>query len=160
MKTLSAPVRIVIATVSTLAVGWTSSLLMGDALVTWYPFLRKPAFDPPNAVFAPVWTVLYVLMGLAAGLVWARGLDVPGRRALRLYAVQLVLNVTWTGLFFGLRMPLPALAELAVLIVLIGACLRAFRRLRPVAGWLLLPYLAWSCFAFVLNAAIVVLNSR
>lgn len=155
---LSTPLRIALLVVITVAVGFASSLSMGDALTTWYPTLNKPSFQPPNWLFAPVWTILYILMGIAAGLVW---LPAPGpevRKALWVYAAQLVANVLWTVLFFGLRQPLLALVDILLLVGLVAWCITLFRSVRPFAGWLLVPYLLWICFATLLNASIVVLN--
>ncbi len=127
------------------------ALFMPDA---WYAGLRKPSFNPPGWVFGPVWTVLYLLMGVAAWLVWLR----RGRTALGLFAGQLTLNAVWTPLFFGAHAPLAALVDLALLWVLLLATGVGFFRIRPVAGWLLMPYLAWVSFAAALNLQIVRLN--
>jgi tryptophan-rich sensory protein len=123
---------------------------------TWYPELAKPAWTPPGWIFGPVWTVLYLMMGTASWLVWrerprARALV---DRALALYAAQLALNVLWSVVFFGLRRPGWAVAEIALLWLAILATLLAFRRVRPAAAWLLVPYLAWTTFAAALNGAI------
>jgi tryptophan-rich sensory protein len=132
--------------------------LTGDAIESWYSGLAKPSFNPPNWVFGPAWTALYSMMAVAAWLVWRE----RGRRdvsiALVLFLVQLALNAAWSGVFFGLRNPAAALAEIAVLWLLIAATLFAFRRVRPVAGWLLAPYLAWVTFASALNFEIWRLN--
>ncbi len=120
----------------------------------WYVALSKPSWNPPGWVFAPVWTALYALMGLAAWFVWrARGWSGAGT-ALALFVGQLVLNAMWTWLFFGLHRPDLALLEIALLWLVILATLLAFWRVRPLAGALLAPYLAWVGFAIVLNAAI------
>ncbi|HEY0977861.1 MAG TPA: TspO/MBR family protein, partial [Flavobacteriales bacterium] len=112
-----------------------------------------------NAVFGPVWTILYILMGLAAGLVWNVGPERSDvRRALAIYVLQLGLNVLWTLLFFGLRSPIAALVDILMLLGAIIWCMQVFGALRPAAGRLLLPYLAWVLFASVLNTAIVALN--
>lgn len=124
----------------------------------WYDALEKPPWTPPDWVFAPVWLALYGMMAVAAWLVWrARGFGgAPG--ALALFGVQLALNVAWSWLFFGLRSPGLALADLVALWVAIVATAVAFRRVRPVAGGLLLPYLAWVTFAGALNLEIWRLN--
>jgi benzodiazapine receptor len=121
----------------------------------WYSALGKPAWTPPGWVFGPVWTLLYVTMGVAAWLVWARaGWGWP----LLPFVVQLVLNGAWTWLFFGLRSPELALLDIVALWVMILVTLIVFWRVHPVAGGLLLPYLAWVTFAGALNAAIWHLN--
>lgn len=117
----------------------------------WYAALAKPAWNPPNWVFGPVWTTLYVLMGTAAWLVWRQGGFAAQRTALLLFMAQLVLNALWTPLFFGLHSPGLALAEIIVLLVAVSATIHSFRRVSPLAAALLVPYLAWGCFATALT---------
>jgi translocator protein len=125
----------------------------------WFQALEQPPWAPPDSVFGPVWTVLYTLMGIAAWLVWrARGFR-GAPAALGLFLVQLVLNVAWSGLFFAMQRPDLAFAEIVVLWAAIVATLVAFWRVRPLAGALLLPYLAWVTFAAALNLAIWRLNA-
>lgn len=116
-----------------------------------YAELDKPAWAPPPGVFGPVWTVLYLLMGVAAWLVWReRGLA-GARGALGLFGAQLALNALWSWLFFEWRLGGLALAEVVLLLVLVAATAVAFRRVRPLAGALLLPYLLWVAFATALT---------
>ena len=123
----------------------------------YYADLRKPAFAPPPWLFGPVWTVLYAVIGVAAWLVAKRG--GPGTSgALGLWGGQLALNAAWTPIFFGLRAPGPAFAEIAVLWVAVAATTVAFFARRTLAGALMLPYLAWVSFAGLLNFAIWRLN--
>lgn len=123
----------------------------------WYQTLARPSFNPPDWLFAPVWSVLFALMAIAAWRVWRT--DHPDRlRALALFGLHLILNLLWSVLFFGLQQPALALADLVVLWLAILAVAVAFARIDRVAGLLLAPYLAWVSFAGVLNAAIVVLN--
>jgi translocator protein len=125
----------------------------------WYAALEQPSWAPPDWVFGPVWTALYFSMGLAAWLVWRRrGLDAPWG-AHGIYAVQLVLNGMWSWIFFGLQRPGLAFAEILVLWLAIVATVVAFGRVRPLAGGLLLPYLAWVSFAAALNGTIWRLNA-
>jgi len=130
-----------------------------NAVDDWYPTLRKPTWTPPAWVFAPVWTVLYLCMAFAAWLVWRRADRSERRTALILFAIQLVLNVAWSGLFFGLRRPGIAFAEIVVLWGAIAATLWAFRRVSAPAAWLFVPYLAWVTFAAALNGSIWWMNS-
>lgn len=125
----------------------------------WYAELQKPEWSPPAWVFGPVWTVLYLLMGIAAGLVWKRYGFSGARTALGLFLAQLVLNALWSWLFFGLRLPGLAFGEIVVLGILILATAIAFWRKRPVAGALLVPYLLWVAFAAALNFSIWRLNA-
>jgi tryptophan-rich sensory protein len=123
----------------------------------WYVALEKPPINPPSWVFPVVWTPLYALMGIAAFLVWrAAGERLVPAHAL--WALQLLLNAAWTWLFFGFRLPWAAFAEIFVLIVAIAAMIFAFARWSRTAAWLMAPYLAWVCFATVLNGWIALLN--
>jgi tryptophan-rich sensory protein len=124
----------------------------------WYAELNKPGWNPPNAIFGPVWTGLYLLMGVAAWLVWSRDGFRGARLALSVFLLQLVLNGLWTVLFFGLRSPALAFADILLLLVAIGATMILFWRHTPLAGGLLAPYLAWVVFATVLNFQLWRLN--
>jgi tryptophan-rich sensory protein len=124
----------------------------------WYQALAKPAWTPPDAVFAPVWTVLYLLMGIAAGLVWLRRASVGAYPALALFGIQLALNALWSWLFFGWHLVGWALIEIVALLAMILATLRGFLRVNRLAGWLLAPYAAWVTYATTLNAGIWYLN--
>jgi benzodiazapine receptor len=122
---------------------------------TWYAGLRKPAWNPPNWLFAPVWTVLYAMMAVAAWLVWRHtGLSSEGA----LFVLQLALNAAWTWLFFGIKRPALALVDIIVLWLAIGATIVAFWNVQLLPGVLLVPYLAWVTFAAALNAALWRLN--
>jgi benzodiazapine receptor len=121
----------------------------------WYEALAKPAFQPPAAVFGPVWSALYAAMAVAAWRVWLRG---EARGALTLYGAQLGLNAWWSQIFFGWHAIGLALIEILVLWTAILATALAFRRRDHAAGWLLVPYLAWVSFAVLLNVSIFVLN--
>jgi tryptophan-rich sensory protein len=121
----------------------------------WYAALTKPPWTPPDAAFPIVWSALYVCIGVAAALVWRATSD---RRPLLPWFVQLALNALWSGLFFGLHQPLLALVEIVLLWLAIVVTLRAFHRVRPLAAWLLAPYLAWVTLATTLNAALWWLN--
>lgn len=145
-----------VAVVSVVGSQWTET-----ADGSWYDRLDLPPWNPPGAVFGIVWTILYVLMAVAAWLVARRGLAEPGVRvAVVLYVVQLLLNLAWTAVFFGFERPGWALAEIGLLAVAITATIWAFARVSAAAAWLLAPYLAWVLFASSLNLAIVVLNAE
>ena len=157
--TLRNSLKLVVALAAPLAVGGLSGFATSKGVETWYPTLLKPSFNPPSWVFGPVWTALYILMGVAAYLVWRKGLATDGvRPALTLFAVQLLLNGLWSLLFFGLQAPGWALVEIVFLWLAIVATLIAFRGVASAAGWLLAPYLAWVSFAAILNASIWSLN--
>lgn len=124
----------------------------------WYATLTKPAWNPPAAVFAPVWTVLYASMGVAAWLVWRRAGFVGARAALAAFGVQLVLNALWSYLFFGLHRPGVALADIGALWIVIVVVAVLFWRVDWRAGALMVPYLAWVGFASCLNFVLWRLN--
>jgi translocator protein len=129
------------------------------AIPTWYKGLAKPSFNPPAWLFGPAWTLLYLLMAVAAFLVWRQGLMAPGvKLALVVFLVQLVLNALWSIFFFGLRSPLAGLVDIIVLWLAILATIILFFPVSVPAGILLLPYIIWVSFAAVLNAAILRLN--
>jgi tryptophan-rich sensory protein len=141
-----------------LAVGAIGGLSTASSVGTWYQTLAKPSFNPPDWVFAPVWTILYVTMGVAAWRVWRQLGFLAGRVPLRLFGAQLLLNLLWTFLFFGLRHPAAAFFEILLLIAAIVATIVAFRRVDKWAELMMVPYLMWVLFAAVLNGAIWYLN--
>lgn len=134
------------------------SLLTASPVNGWYAALAKPAWTPPNWVFGPVWSLLYVAMAVAAWLVWRRVGFPHASSALNLFAVQLVLNVCWWAIFFGAHRPGMAFAEILLLWLAILATTIAFHLLSRKAAWLMLPYLLWVAFAAALNFAIWRLN--
>jgi tryptophan-rich sensory protein len=151
--------RVFIAVAVCLSVGALSGFATQTSVDTWYATLNKPWFNPPNWVFAPVWTVLYVLMGIAAGLVWARGFHHKWvKTALYHFGFQLLYNASWSIVFFGLQRPLAALFVLIILLLLIILTIRWFRIVNPKAAYLMVPYLVWVVFAGILNFKIVQLN--
>ena len=153
-------VRLVAACGVSLSAGLIGSLAVTDrGFMSWYAAIEKPGFTPPSWVFGPVWTILYLLMGVAAFLVWRRGLDRRvARVALVWFLVQLVLNASWTPVFFGLHRIGLALLVILLLWAAIVVTLYHFLRVSRVAGLLLVPYLLWVSFAAVLNASIWHLN--
>jgi benzodiazapine receptor len=152
--------KILTVVVTCLAIGYFSGIITRSAILTWYPTLVKPSFNPPNWVFAPVWSMLYIMMGIAAGLVWDR-MDYDKeivKKALVLFAIQLGLNALWSYLFFGLMNPMVALIEIVILWLIIYETYIQFAKINKIAGYLFIPYLAWVSFAMVLNASIWWLN--
>ena len=133
------------------------SLLTTPSLRPWYEGLSKPRWNPPNWLFGPVWTILYLAMAIAAWLVWRKvGLAAA---PMQLFLLQLLLNVAWSGLFFRLRSPGLAFIEIVVLWFAILETTIEFWRAVPAAGWLLLPYLIWVGYATALNFSIWRLNA-
>ncbi|MGD0899452.1 MAG: TspO/MBR family protein [Thermoguttaceae bacterium] len=136
---------------------------IGGAVTTpkiaiWYATLTKPSWNPPNWIFGPVWSSLYFCMAVAAWLVWRQGGFSGAKLPLTLFAVQLVLNVLWSFIFFGLENPSLAFVEVLFLWLAIAATMVTFWRLSVIAGILFVPYLAWVAFASVLNFTIWRLN--
>jgi len=142
-----------------LGAAWIGSVVTRPAISTWYAELAKPGWTPPNWVFAPVWTTLYVLMGVAAWLVWRHGGFAAAALPLTLFLVQLGLNVVWSPLFFRWHLLGAAFADIILLWLAILATLLAFWRVSPTAGWLLLPYLLWVTYAAALNLALWRMNT-
>lgn len=138
--------------------GAVGSIFTADSLSSWYVLLQKPEWNPPNWLFGPVWTTLYILMGLALFLV-AKTKSPQANRAILLFLVHLVFNALWSFLFFGMKSPSFAFISILALLALIIACTRLFFRIHPIAGILLVPYLAWVSFAAVLNYHIWQLNT-
>jgi tryptophan-rich sensory protein len=152
--------KILTVVVTCLAIGYFSGIVTRSAIITWYPTLVKPNFNPPNWIFAPVWSMLYIMMGIAAGLVWDRmesNTEIV-KRALVFFAVQLALNALWSYLFFGLMNPMLALLEIVILWLMIYETYVQFGKINKIAGYLFIPYLLWVSFAMVLNASIWWLN--
>jgi tryptophan-rich sensory protein len=156
MRTLG---RLILAVSIPLLVGGLAGLATARGVRTWYPELVKPSFTPPSWVFGPAWTLLYVMMGVAAWVVWQKGWQTDGVKvALAAFAVQLILNGLWSFLFFGMQAPGVAFGEILVLWASIAVTLVLFWQVTPTAGMLLLPYQAWVTFAAVLNGSIWLLN--
>lgn len=152
----SGPFKRALALAGWVALSWSAALsgiifMPGE----WYAGLNKPSWNPPNWLFGPVWTALYLSMGVSAWLVWQTG---RGRPALALFLIQLVLNALWTPVFFGLKQPGAAFAVILAMWCAIAATLGAFWRQSSTAAALLVPYLAWVTFAGALNFTIWQLN--
>lgn len=135
-----------------LGVGVVGSLFTVNAIPTWYATLNKPIFSPPNWVFGPVWTTLYILMGISLYLVWLK------KKIPSIFWVQLILNVIWSIIFFGLKNPALAFVDVVALWVSIFLTMKAFSKINKLAGNLLIPYLVWVSFASILNLFIIFLN--
>jgi len=157
---LESTVRLVGACAVSLAAGVLGAAVVGrEGFTSWYATIQKPSLTPPSWVFGPVWTFLYILMGVAAFLVWRNGLDHRAVRvALGWFLVQLALNAAWSPVFFGLHRIGLALLVIVLLWAAIAMTMHQFFRVSTPAGWLLLPYLLWVSLATYLNASIWSLN--
>ena len=152
-------VRLIISVVLCQAAGIVGSLFTAPAINSWYAGLRRPAFSPPNWVFAPVWTTLYLLMGISLFMVWNVGLEKSAvKKSIMIFSIQLLLNILWSYLFFGLRSPLMGFIEIVVMWLMILLTMLSFFKISKKAALLLVPYLAWVSIASYLNYSILVLN--
>ncbi len=151
--------KIIILIIVCLSIGFLGSLVTQTGMTSWYSTIEKPSFNPPNWLFGPVWTVLYICIAVAGGLIWDEIDTNPlVKKALLFFAVQLVLNSLWSFLFFGLQNPLLALIEIVLLLLVIYETYLLFSKINKIAGYLFIPYLFWVSFAMVLNASIWWLN--
>ncbi len=151
--------KLVISIVACEVAGLIGAVFTTGAIPTWYAALQKPAFTPPNWLFAPAWTTLYLLMGIAAFIIWRRGLaDRQVRLALLIFCIQLVLNILWSVVFFGLKTPLYGLVVIILLWIAILITILRFRKISVAAAWIMVPYILWVSFATALNAGILILN--
>ena len=156
---LNVIVKIFVALAVCLFIGFMASLATQVGIADWYPTLNKPWFNPPNWIFGPVWGVLYVLMGIAAGIVWSKGFYHKWvKTALYHFLFQLLLNGAWSILFFGLKEPLWALLDIIVLFVILIFTIKWFKIVSNTAAYLLIPYAVWVLFAAILNFEIWRLN--
>jgi len=152
-------IRIAICVGICLFVGFIAAVATQSSVHDWYLNLNKPIFNPPNWLFAPVWTVLYILMGVAAGMVWNKGFYHKWvKTALYHFGIQLILNAFWSVIFFGLKLPFLALFVIIVLFILLLPTYKWFKVVDKNAAYLLLPYLIWVAFAAALNFEIWRLN--
>jgi tryptophan-rich sensory protein len=142
-----------------LLAGFVGSMSTSSSVSSWYQTINKPVFNPPNSVFGPVWTTLFILMGVSLYIVWSKGLKKKGvKKALGVFGIQMLLNIAWSFMFFGLRSPLLGLIEIVVLWVAILYTIILFYKISKTASYLLIPYILWVSFAAVLNFAIFLLN--
>ncbi|AKA34676.1 TspO/MBR family protein [Flagellimonas lutaonensis] len=152
-------VYIAISMTVCLLIGILASFATQSSVNDWYQTLNKPSFNPPNWIFGPVWGVLYILMGVAAGIVWAKGIyHLWVKTALYHFAFQLLFNALWSIVFFGFQSPFWALIVILTLLILIFLTIRWFKVVSKTAAVLMVPYFLWVCFAAVLNYKIWEMN--
>lgn len=158
-RNVSESIKLIFSIGICLFAGVLGSFFTTPAIPTWYATLNKPSFAPPNWLFFPVWTTLFVMMGISLYLVWRKGLeDHQVQNALIIFAVQLILNVLWSVAFFGLRSPLAGLIEISIMWISIAFTIMLFMKVSKTAGILLIPYIIWVSFAAILNFYIWRLN--
>lgn len=156
---LSSKLKLLICIVICLGVGFTSSLLSATKDNVWFDSISKPSWNPPDYIFGPVWTILYLMMAFSLWIIWKR--DIPKYRkfpAELLFASQLFLNFWWSIIFFRFHSPKLAFIEILFLILFILLTIFKFARISKLAAWLLVPYVSWVCFAAILNYNLWILN--
>jgi translocator protein len=156
MKTLVA--KVFICVVLCLGLGIGSGFSTVDAIQNWYQFVNKPSWNPPNWLFGPVWTVLYIMMGISVALVW-HTYHATSKKAIIVFCIQFALNLAWSFLFFNMHQPFLALIEIIAMWCFIVYTIILFARIHQSAAYLLLPYISWVSFAAILNYTIWQLNA-
>ena len=157
MKEIKWPLLLICIAIP-LVSGSLSGLAIADNISTWYSTLNKPSFNPPNYLFGPVWSVLYILMGIGLYLILQTPKSAMRTKSIVLFAVQLILNLSWSFIFFNAQSPFAALIIIGILWIAILMMMIYFHTLSPIASYLQIPYLLWVSFATVLNTAIWILN--
>ncbi len=151
-------VKLILCILIPLAIGAISGIATSSGLNDWYMALNKPVFNPPGYLFGPVWTVLYIFMGVSLYLIWKSPVNEQRTRAIALFAIQLFLNFWWSFLFFKFQLLGIAFIEIILIWMSIVAMIYAFYQIHKPAAYLQIPYLLWVSFASVLNGAIWWLN--
>ncbi len=150
--------KLLISVVIPLLIGFLGSFFTSSSVNSWYETINKPFFNPPNWVFGPVWTVIFILIGISFYLIWEKDFGKNKKKVISIYFYQLFLNFLWSILFFGLKAPLLAVIEIIVLWFFILKNMNVFYKISKTAGYLFIPYLLWVSFATILNFAIVLIN--
>jgi len=151
--------KLIISIALCLSIGFLGYFFTVSEISTWYATLNKSSFNPPNWIFAPVWTILYIFMGISLYLLWtAKKKEKDKDKAMNLFLVQLVLNFFWSVIFFGMHNPPAAMVEIVALWIFIFILIRQSLTISKTSAYLLYPYLAWVTFASLLNLFIVILN--
>ena len=157
---MSNPAKLVISIAVPLIIGFTSGFFTITGIGSWYQTIQRPSWNPPNWIFGPVWTILYILMGIALYLIWKSDASrTVKRNAIVLFSIQLILNFFWSIIFFNQHQPGFAFIEIGVMWVMILLTSFAFAKINTTAAWLLVPYISWVSFAAILNFTIWKLNS-
>ncbi|MFA6432132.1 MAG: TspO/MBR family protein [Candidatus Margulisiibacteriota bacterium] len=152
-------IKLVVSIGICLLAGGIGSIATYPSIPTWYAGLNRPALSPPNWIFGPVWTTLFIMMGIALYLVWQKGTEKKEiRNAMVIFGVQLILNTFWSILFFGMQRPLYSFIEIIFLWLAILATIISFSKISKPAAWLLVPYILWVSFASYLNLTIYLVN--
>ena len=151
--------KLVVSVLICLAAGALGTIFTISSIPTWYNTLNKPSFNPPNYLFAPVWTILYILMGVSVYLIWKKNIKIKKvRDAIYLFGIQLALNAIWSPIFFGAQNIFLGLVVIIAMWIFILKTILAFTKINKMAAYLLYPYLAWVSFASILNFSVWILN--
>ncbi len=150
--------KLIVSILCPLLIGYFGSVFTSKSVSTWYPTLNKPFFNPPNWIFSPVWTILFIMIGLSFYFVWLKNPIGKILSDVLLYSIQLILNLLWSLFFFGMRNPTLAFLDIIILLIFIFILIVRFRRLSRISSYLLAPYFLWVAFASILNFSIVILN--
>lgn len=159
MKQVTTLFKLMVSLLLPLGVGAIAGIFTAQAIPEWYASLNQPSFNPPNWLFGPVWTVLYILMGISLFLIWKLDSGKERNLAIFVFLLQLLLNFGWSFIFFYFKMIGFALVEIILLWISIVIMLFLFYKIKPVAAYINIPYLLWVTFATVLNSAYYFLNS-
>ncbi len=159
MNKLSFSLKIILSVVACLLLGGISGIATTSSITGWYTTITKPSFNPPNWIFGPAWTLLYILMGIAFALIWNAGTEKKEvKKAMKLFGLQLILNLIWSFLFFTMQNPAIAFIDIVILLIAINTTIRHFSAINKTSAYLLIPYLLWVSFATLLNGSIWYLN--
>ena len=150
--------KLIIAILLPMVVGGLSGFLTANSINDWYVTLNQPSFNPPNWVFGPVWTTLYLIMGISLFRIWRLPATEERNKAIKIFALQMTLNFFWSLIFFKWHLIGLALVEIILMWLMIAAMIHHFRKLDIAAGYMNIPYLLWVSFASVLNGAYYFLN--
>ncbi len=149
--------KIILCVIICTSLGFLSGISTADSITNWFQFVKKPSWNPPSWLFAPVWTLLYILMGISVALIWHSN-SKSKKTAIGLFIIQFILNLVWSIIFFNQHMPGLAFVEIIVMLIFIILTTVSFYKINKTAAYLLLPYICWVSFATVLNGTIWFLN--
>lgn len=155
---ISHTIKLIISILLPLSVGAVAGMFTSQAVPTWYASLNRPSFSPPNWVFGPVWTSLYILLGISFFLIWKEEASKERDLAIKVFSIQMLLNFAWSFLFFYFNLIGAALIEIILLWTSIAAMIYLFYKIKPVAAYMNILYLLWVSFATILNAGYYMLN--
>lgn len=150
--------KLIIAILLPMLVGGVSGFLTANSITDWYTTLKQPSFNPPNWVFGPVWTTLYLIMGISLYRIWCLPISEERNKAIKIFALQMTLNFFWSLIFFKWHLIGLALVEILVMWLMIAVMIHQFKKLDAASGYMNIPYLLWVSFASVLNVAYFILN--